>query len=168
MKSRENGNYGRPHTPRVYSPVNDGSRNRIGSTRFTVSGDKGGFDGSAARQLERHEEDRITPRPVRHEHKCEWSTFAEYLKINKVASKLAICSVIAAFALVGLFYIAGSVAVAKAQTSFNSVNIQIEDVQSVIGSLNEDYLFSLDTNAASAAAVNAGMSCLAISSPIHP
>lgn len=168
MKPRESVSYGRNRTPRVYSPVNDSSRNRTGSTRFTIMDNGSSFDGSAARRLEHIEKEKSMPRPLKREHQCEWSTFAEYLKINKVASKLMICSVAVAFAMIAVFYIAGSVVVAQAQTSLNAVSDRIEDTQSSISSLSEDYLFSLDTNSASAAAVNAGMACLAINSPIHP
>lgn len=86
---------------------------------------------------------------------------------DAIPKTVIVCLVIT-LALAICVPLVGSLNKAEAQNELNSINEQIKAANSEITKLNEAYLCSIDSNRASAAAVNCGMVRSAQNTPIHP
>lgn len=134
-----------------------------GNTRFATSG-------SSAFKPEVIPEERKDTKKRSHKQSRPsifQSIYAYCIATDAVPKAVIVCLVIA-LALTACIPLVGSLSKTSAQNELNSINEQIKSVNHRIAELNEAYLSSIDSNAASMAAVNFGMIRSAQNTPIHP
>lgn len=123
-------------------------------------------DGSSAYKPQTAPEEH---REVKKEHKPNvFQLIYAYCAATDAIPKAVIVCLVITLALAICVPLVGSLSKAQAQNELNSINEQIKAANHRIAELNEAYLCSIDSDRASAAAVNFGMVRSAQNTPIHP